>query len=524
MQITRGVTRRPGARWLDLLVCLLLFAGSVTYIACWPATLGGADEGLFLYEAKRILQGDVFYRDIYDIITPGAHYVLALLYWTFGTNIVTAKVSMALLHGVTVVILYAICRVLNVQRALAVVPAFAYVALCQPVWPYASPHWVSTTLSLVLMLMMLRRPPAARPVTALIPGLVAGMMIAVQQQRGVVFLGAAATLLVLYHFIDRGFGWRVSATSLASTVAALLAGAALIVIPLFTVLLAVAGFTPLFRALIEHPLVTYRGYNRASWGYVALMTLQFAGTTFPRLLKYVPAILILALGRGLRDWWQERNFDELKVQATLIVFGVFSAVSIAYFPDIIHLALIAPVFFIAVMESLAWLSRLLDGFGAGTRPSRVVVAAVALVLVSGLAVQLYRNLDRSRGYFSESLETPFGHVDFPRGTKEIDIVRKTNGFLQDVPSRTMFIYPVYASLYLMTDAKNATPYQMLIPRYNLPESIPEVIDILEQRQVPLVFVFKPYVSPDDPLLLYVRTHYAPLDAEEMFWKRVSKRE
>src|SRR5262249_27061003 len=171
-----------------------------------------------------------------DIITPGAHYLLALLFWIFGTSIVTAKLSMALLHGITVVILYAICRTVSVPRALAIVPAFAYVALCQPVWPYASPHWLSSTLSLVLMLMILRRSAAAEPVTSLLPGLVAGVIIAVQHQRGVVFLAAAATLLVAYHFIDRRFGSAVSPASLVSSLAVLLAGAALLLMPLFTIL------------------------------------------------------------------------------------------------------------------------------------------------------------------------------------------------------------------------------------------------------------------------------------------------
>ncbi len=133
MQSAPGAVERPGIRCLDPVVCFILFAGSVIYIAEWPATLGPSDEGLFLYEAKRILAGDVFYRDIYDIITPGSHYVFALLFRIFGTTITTAKLAMAVLHGLTVVVLYVTERTVNVPRALAVVPAFAYVALCQPV-------------------------------------------------------------------------------------------------------------------------------------------------------------------------------------------------------------------------------------------------------------------------------------------------------------------------------------------------------------------------------------------------------
>ena len=78
---------------------LLIFAGTVAYLVAMPRTLGWSDEAYFLYEAKRIAEGEVMYRDIFQFVTPGASYIMALLYLVFGTTITTAHVAKAVVHG-----------------------------------------------------------------------------------------------------------------------------------------------------------------------------------------------------------------------------------------------------------------------------------------------------------------------------------------------------------------------------------------------------------------------------------------
>jgi hypothetical protein len=43
--------------------------------------------------------------------------------------------------------------------------------------------------------------------------------------------------------------------------------------------------------------------------------------------------------------------------------------------------------------------------------------------------------------------------------------------------------------------------------------------ILDERQVPVVFVFAPFLAKNDELLAYVRAHYDGADAQGLFWKR-----
>lgn len=74
---------RNGARLAsdgDLAWAALLAGATALYLATLPHDLYPGDEGRFLYEAKRLIDGDVPYRDFFDFITPGLLYLLALAY------------------------------------------------------------------------------------------------------------------------------------------------------------------------------------------------------------------------------------------------------------------------------------------------------------------------------------------------------------------------------------------------------------------------------------------------------------
>lgn len=75
VQASSGV----GVRWSagDLTLATLLFVGTVAYAATLPTNMAPPDEATYLLEAKRLRDGDVMYRDVFDFTTPG--YPFALL-------------------------------------------------------------------------------------------------------------------------------------------------------------------------------------------------------------------------------------------------------------------------------------------------------------------------------------------------------------------------------------------------------------------------------------------------------------
>jgi hypothetical protein len=111
----------------------------------------------------------VYYRDIFQFTTPLSAYVMAGLFWLFGTTMDDGTRQ----HGGPTC-----CHRGSAVRdgpptgraqGLAVAVALAYPAICVTIWPYASWHWFSTAIFSVLLLTLIAGPWAARPRWALVP-------------------------------------------------------------------------------------------------------------------------------------------------------------------------------------------------------------------------------------------------------------------------------------------------------------------------------------------------------------------
>src|SRR5215470_4665489 len=96
---------------VDVLLAIALFVVVFAFLRVfWPNILIALDEGAFLYESKRILDGDVMYRDFFDLTGPLAQYAIALAFAALGVSMDVARGSMAVLHGVIAVLMYAVAR------------------------------------------------------------------------------------------------------------------------------------------------------------------------------------------------------------------------------------------------------------------------------------------------------------------------------------------------------------------------------------------------------------------------------
>ncbi len=503
-----GSSQRRAARQ-DALLCLALFAVAVAYLLRLPRLLGPSDEGLFLYAARRLLAGEVFYRDIFEIITPGAQYLMAGAFAVFGISIATAKATDAVVHGLIVAVTFLICRQLGVRRSLSAVAALAHLAVDQPAWPYASPHWVSTMLTMLLVLLTLARPWQRRAAGAALPGLVAGAMIAVQHQKGVVFAGVVGVCLLL----DGWLGTRRAMAGPAASLAWLCAGVAAVAAPFLGVLIAAAGARAVYAALVEFPLVNYRSYNRVAWGAVPFLTVPLVPNTFPRLLKFLPAVTgLLPLRAGL-VWRAVGRSDAHWRLAALAAFAAASVLSIAYFPDFVHLAFIAPIFYAVGADSAEAALR------AATRRVAAVAPAAALcaaLVVGVMAWHLRGNLRRQWAAYPVAADTAIGRIDFPNRATAATVER-VRALADADPQRRLFCYPAYPALYLMTETDNPTPFQILVRDYSPAEQFTTALAILAARQAPLVYILPPYVGAGDPVINYVHAHYDQLPDEPALW-------
>ncbi|HEY3186367.1 MAG TPA: hypothetical protein VGJ70_02755 [Solirubrobacteraceae bacterium] len=481
----------------DAALCALLGLGAIVYVALVPGELGRTDEAMYLYVSKRIAEGAAPYRDLFEIITPGFMWLMAAAFRVFGATMATANGATAVMHGLIAGLTYLAARLVGVRPAIATAAALAHPALFQPAWPYSSPHWLSTVLQLVVLVVLLR---GSGRFACTVAGMATGAMIAVQQQRGVV---CALGIVAIFLLAAPARGPRGVALG------RFLVGMALVIVPAAAVVVLQAGFRAPFEALVVHPLVNYRGggrMNRTSWGGVNVLSHRIAAYTAPRLLTWLPlAVAVPALqaawglGRGLPREPCHRSI-------VLAVLGATAVISIFYLPDFIHLAIVAPVVAVAAADAVELAVGALGGRGAG-----LVVSGLLLAL---LGRQLAMNAERRRTEFPVVHATAFGRVRF-RSAQQAAFVDEVRDRLRRAGSDGLFCYPGYPAMYLLAGATNPTRFQLLGPGYNSPDEIAEALGALERTRLPYVVVVPLFVTEGDPVAAWLRQSYERVELPEL---------
>ena len=511
-------TPAAGTDWRDVVLALVIAVASVAYLAALPRNLAPADEAVQLYEAKRLLEGEVMYRDVFEMTTPGYHLVMALLFRLFGTDIDTARLSAAALHALMAVLVYLTCRRFGIARWLSWPPALACIAVNQPAWPIASQHWLTSTIGVALLFVCSgrERHNARWPLRA---GLLLGLMTAVQQQRGVPMAAGVFAWLVLDHVVQRRYRDRPAAP-LGVQLAWLVAGGVAVLVPLGLYLLATSGFGPVWQALVIFPIYNYGSVTRSPWGGVTIMSALQSTYTFPAFLKYLPLIGAVIVPRLLYRLVRGEAPEEVARLTLLAVFCGASALSISYFPDFIHIAFIAPAFYVALAESAQWAVSRVRLPRAVAWPLAATASVVLLVVIGQ---HLHRNLQRQRAAFPIRHPTAFGVVAFPNA-HEVQLYEQVMALLAGTPTRALYSYPILSDIYLTADADNPTPYGFFSGLgYNGPEQIADALRILAGRGPRYVVIIAGVLHLDDPIVHYLREAYAPRwappDAPRVIYER-----
>lgn len=499
--------RRWSARSLDWWLAIGVFGTTVAYIVHLPRSLGLADESFFLYEAKRIRDGEVMYRDFFQFVTPIAPYVMAGLYWLFGTSMTTARAAMAVVHGLAALLLYVTARQLGCRRVFAVSVPLVYVGACQPVWPVASWHWFSTCFILLLLCLLVAEPPASRRWWSLAEGLAAGVLTGTQQQKGALIVAGTCAVFAVHAIVEQRYGavapWRRAATRLAWFAM----GIALIMVPLLVTFVAIAGFGPVYDALVRFPLENYRPNLRIRWGSAALNLSKITALSSPLLLRYVPLAMVPPLLLCLAAFLRRRDRDTVLRLMSLILVAGSSTLSIWYFPSLVHIAFIAAPLVICAAVGIEWLAGL-SGALVGRIGDAVAWVAGAAV-IAALVVHLGANATFLRQRFSIPYESAFGRVDFAAHWQAA-IVDAARARLDQSASPALFCYGHLTGLYLLTGARNPVPYQYLDAKVSPRRHVRETLEILERQDIRYAIRRIVFMNPNDPIVAFLKANYRQL--------------
>jgi hypothetical protein len=496
-----------GRLGLDQALPLILFAATAAYLHYyWPRTLVGLDEGAFLYEAKRAGGGEVMYRDFFDLIGPLPVYAMALSYALFDVSMETARWSMALIHGGIVALIYASARQMGVRPILAAAVSLTHVALFYPSLTFATSHWFATLLTAVVFWVVLRG-PLVRPRAAATAGALTALVCLTLQQNGAATAAAVVVVLARDAWVAR----RPSepfASTLPRQLAAFAGGMVAVVAPTLAYFIAVAGFAPVYEALVYTPLVVYRDlpYHRegrwlpsvidaATWQRViADLNPTLILNLMPFVVPVSAALLLWQVRRGVSAAHRRPLF-------VAVVFSLLSIASVLYQPNAFHFAMVGAI----------WITLYADLIERGVRRlERVTPAfaapAAALCILTVLTLQMRRSLAFAWNSVAAA-DTRFGRVHF-RSQALADEAAAVVAAVGESGARQILVYPSDPGMYLLTDTANPTRFQLLIPGYTTAAQFAEVQETLERERVPFVVrSFWFWGAAGDPLRDYLKEHY-----------------
>jgi len=108
------------------LLAIILVLGFIQRIPSIFGYLGG-DEAIIAYYSLRILQGSILYRDLFDTKPPGLFFIVALIFWIFGNNIIIPRIFSMLVSCFTGIPLFFIGKkIRNTITGLAAALLFVF--------------------------------------------------------------------------------------------------------------------------------------------------------------------------------------------------------------------------------------------------------------------------------------------------------------------------------------------------------------------------------------------------------------
>lgn len=500
-------------RWLpDAVLALVLFAAVVAYLTAMPLNLQSPDEARHLDHAKRLLDGEVLYRDVFDITTPGWVLLMTATFAVFGTTLSVARIVAAIIQGCIAVAIFAICRRLGVRRILAAPCACVGVVICDRIFSGATYNWLASLLSIALVLLCLIPTRAVR--WAFVIGVDLGLLIAVHQNRGAMLAVGIGAFFMAQRVIDWLHGDVPPRGTLWRQLLAIAGGGAMVLIPLLAAVIAKAGIDPVWDCLVMVPLMNYRPALTAPWGY------SWGGSTAGILVvRYVPFAIVPTACIAIALSWPRDKSEAARQHVLLTVLGAASLLSIAYFPDIVHLALIAPLF-LSMLANLV--ERALNVLPQ--RTDRALGTAIGIAVLLFGSVRAYETVREKRLRYHVPYDSAFGRIDLP-GQYQFLYYTQLRELVDSIPGRILYVHPVAVYTNLLVGARNPTRYDLVLaPVYTKPSQMREVIAALASKHVPYVLLSprSRQLPGEDLVTFFILEHYdrasKPYPLQSSLWK------
>ncbi len=429
---------------------------------------GGADEGTLINGAVRVIEGQLPYRDFFEVMGPGTFYWLAGFFKLLGTTWVATRVSLMLTAVLTTALMYLLSRRLNGRFRM--LPSVILLGTSFPAWPAISHHSLSNLLALLSLTTWIVGFEQRRPALLFATGLLAGFTTCVMQPKGCLVFMSLLLLLWLS---------RRQQPAVLRLAVVMLGGYVVVAIAVLLCFWIAGGLSDLLYANVVWPLTNYTTVNVVPYGlglsgYWKTWTMSLSSPVLPAAglclagLLIIPYLVVAALPGillllGLRD--RKLSFT----RATLPYWAVGTAVWLSeiHRKDLTHLVYGSPILIILCVSLYSQLRDRLN-----TMAIRLVVGCSILLMACNWFVV---SAAKTRTATKRGTVYTFGADS---GLQFLDA--------HVASDEKIFVYPYHPIYYFLAAAKNPTRYSLLMYQMNTDAQFRDAVRSLEDQRVRFV--------------------------------------
>jgi 4-amino-4-deoxy-L-arabinose transferase-like glycosyltransferase len=459
-------------------------------------------EGLLVYGAVRIVHGQVFARDFFEVVGPGTFYWLALFFKLFGVTFAATRICLFVTSLGTGLTMYFLSRRICSQYQIlpCVLLAGTYFGT---LWPTISHHVDSNCFALLAVACMVVWQDKRKRGLLFAAGALAGAATCFLQQKGVLLL--VALLLWLWVQCRRR---SASLSSLGAVAGAYATVVALTLVYFWTH----HALWDLVYANVVWPSQHYSAVNvvpyaqgmvRNCWDHFVIAKSGFRWTIVTASILITPFLFVAALPALLPALAARSLRDNVRPEIVLYwLCGLAFWLSEIHRKDIFHLVFGSPLLVILCIYYL-------EQYRA-----KVADLALQILAISATCLAVF-NLFLALS--ARPMTTRVGSVAVFKNISGLTSLEE-----KVRPGEEVFAYPYCPMYYFLSATKNPTRYGMLIYNYDTPSHFDEVVRVLEQRrvryvlwdthfqakEVPTLFPASPRMRPDELMIEpYLESHY-----------------
>jgi hypothetical protein len=191
-------------RTKKLLLCFgFIFLLSFLYLTlCMVRYVNAYDEGIILFGANRVMDGDIPHRDFYANYGPAQFYIIAGLFKLFGPSILIERVWDTLVRSLLAVLVFAVADRFT-RRGIALLATAASVTWLGFLGFYSYTVFPALAASLASVLFLIRPARSPRPrLGPLWAGLCMGLAALFRYDIGVAGFACGFCILILQRFVS----------------------------------------------------------------------------------------------------------------------------------------------------------------------------------------------------------------------------------------------------------------------------------------------------------------------------------